>query len=50
MSRLEKNFQPVQGVFKRIRLRDLIWNENRKEDFENQQSLKTPLFKKPLVI
>ena len=39
MSRVEKNFQTVQGVFNRIRLRDLIWNVIRKEDFENHPNL-----------
>ncbi|MCQ2976911.1 MAG: hypothetical protein MJ232_02745 [archaeon] len=34
----KKTFKTVQGVLKRIYRRDLIWNQNRKEDFENQQS------------
>ena len=31
-------FKTTRGVLKRIYRRDLIWNDNRKKDFENQQS------------
>ena len=34
----KRTFKTTQGVLKRIYRRDLIWNENRKTDFENQQS------------
>ena len=31
-------FKTTRGVLKRIYRRDLIWNDNRKKDYENQQS------------
>ena len=34
----KRTFKTKRGVLKRIYRRDLIWNENRKKDFENQQS------------
>ena len=34
----KRTFKTTRGVLKRIYRRDLIWNENRKTDFENQQS------------
>ena len=34
----KRTFKTTRGVLKRIYRRDLIWNENRKQDFENQQS------------
>ena len=34
----KRTFKTKQGVLKRIYRRDLIWNDNRKKDFENQQS------------
>ena len=34
----KRTFKTKQGVLKRIYRRDLIWNPNRKTDFENQQS------------
>ena len=34
----KRTFKTTQGVLKRIYRRDLFWNENRKQDFENQQS------------
>ena len=34
----KRTFKTKRGVLKRIYLRDLIWNQNRKTDFENQQS------------
>lgn len=37
-SKKKRTFKTKQGVLKRIYRRDLIWNDNRKKDFENQQS------------
>ena len=34
----KRTFKTKQGVLKRIYCRDLIWNQNRKTNFENQQS------------
>ena len=34
----KRTFKTKRGVLKRIYRRDLIWNDNRKKDFENQQS------------
>lgn len=34
----KRTFKTKRGVLKRIYRRDLIWNQNRKNDFENQQS------------
>ena len=34
----KRTFKTKRGVLKRIYRRDLIWNQNRKADFENQQS------------
>ena len=34
----KRTFKTKLGVLKRIYRRDLIWNDNRKKDFENQQS------------
>lgn len=34
----KQTFKTKRGVLKRIYRRDLIWNDNRKKDFENQQS------------
>ena len=34
----KRTFKTKRGVLKRIYRRDLIWNDNRKMDFENQQS------------
>ena len=34
----KRTFKTTRGVLKRIYRRDLIWNENRKLDFKNQQS------------
>ena len=34
----KRTFKTKRGVLKRIYRRDLIWNQNRKTDFENQQS------------
>ena len=34
----KRTFKTKLGVLKRIYRRDLIWNQNRKNDFENQQS------------
>lgn len=34
----KQTFKAISGVLKRICRRDLIWNENRKLDFKNQQS------------
>lgn len=34
----KQTFKTKQGVLKRIYHRDLIWNQNRKNDFKNQQS------------
>ena len=33
----KRTFKTKRGVLKRIYRRDLIWNDNRKKDFENQQ-------------
>ena len=35
---IKRTFKTIWGVLKRICRRDLIWNENRKLDFKNQQS------------
>ncbi len=34
----KRTFKTKRGVLKRIYRRDLIWNQNRKDDFKNQQS------------
>ena len=34
----KRTFKTKRGVLKRIYRRNLIWNDNRKKDFENQQS------------
>ena len=34
----KRTFKIKRGVLKRIYRRDLIWNDNHKKDFENQQS------------
>ena len=34
----KRTLKTKQGVLKRIYCRDLIWNQNRKTNFENQQS------------
>ena len=34
----KRTFKTKRGVLKRIYRRNLIWNQNRKNDFENQQS------------
>ena len=34
----KRTFKTKQGVLKRIYCRDLIWNQNQKNDYENQQS------------
>ena len=34
----KRTFKTKRGVLKRIYRRDLIWNQNRKNDFVNQQS------------
>ena len=34
----KRTFKTKRGVLKRIYSRNLIWNDNRKKDFENQQS------------
>ena len=34
----KRTFKTKRGVLKRIYRRDLIWNDNRKKDFENQQN------------
>ena len=34
----KRTFKTKQGVLKRIYRKDLIWNKNRKNNFENQQS------------
>ena len=34
----KRTFKTKRVVLKRIYRRDLIWNDNRKKDFENQQS------------
>ena len=34
----KRTFKTTRGILKRIYRRDLIWNENRKLDFKNQQS------------
>lgn len=34
----KRKFKTKRGILKRIYRRDLIWNQNRKDDFKNQQS------------
>ena len=34
----KRTFKTKRDVLKRIYRRDLIWNQNRKDDFKNQQS------------
>lgn len=34
----KQTFKTKRSVLKRIYRRNLIWNQNRKNDFENQQS------------
>ena len=34
----KRTFKTPQGILKRIYRRNIIWNDNRKKDFENQQS------------